>query len=73
MITDVKGYVFNLLSFKGMTFAQRKNMIVSDFENGYMEIDICFPLKQVIGDVGHWGRSFLAHFLEIANNLGEIQ
>ena len=31
MITDVKGYVFNLLSFKGMTFAQRKNMIVSDF------------------------------------------
>ncbi len=24
MITDVKGYVFNLLSFKGMTFAQRK-------------------------------------------------
>ena len=40
MITDVEGYVFNLLSFKGMTFAQRKNMIVSDFENGYMEIDV---------------------------------
>ena len=40
MITDVKGYVFNLLSFKGMTFAQRKNMIVSDFENEYMEIDV---------------------------------
>ena len=40
MITDVKGYVLNLLSFKGMTFAQRKNMIVSDFNNGYMDIDI---------------------------------
>ena len=40
MITDVKGYVLNLLSFKGMTYAQRKNMIVSDFENGYMDIDV---------------------------------
>ena len=40
MITDIKGYVFNLLSFKGMTFSQRKNMIVSAFENGYMEIDV---------------------------------
>ena len=40
IIIYVKGYVSNLLSFKGMTFAQRKNMIVSDFENGYMEIDV---------------------------------
>ena len=40
MVTDVKGYVLNLLSFKGMTYAQRKNMIVSDFENGYMDIDV---------------------------------
>ena len=24
IIIDVRGYVFNLLSFKGMTFAQRK-------------------------------------------------
>lgn len=39
MITDIIGYVMNLLSFKGMTYVQRKNMIVSDFENG--NIDIC--------------------------------
>lgn len=45
MITDIKGYVQNLLSFKGMTYSQRKNMIVSDFEND--NIDICDALDAI--------------------------
>lgn len=38
MITDVNGYVDNLMSFKNKTYTQRKNMILDDFNNDNMDV-----------------------------------
>ena len=38
MITDVNGYVDNLMSFKNKTYTQRKNMIIDDFNNDNMDV-----------------------------------
>ena len=38
MITDVKEYVDNLMSFKNKTYTQRKAMILDDFNNGNMDV-----------------------------------
>ena len=38
MITDVKGYVDNLMSFKNKTYTQRKAMILDDFNNNNIDV-----------------------------------
>ena len=50
MITDAKGYVENLLSFKGFTFEQHANMIRNDFTNGYMEVDVAIECMDLLED-----------------------
>ena len=38
MITDVNGYVDNLMSFKNKTYTQRKAMILDDLNNDNMDV-----------------------------------